>query len=511
MTHVTEHSPSMSPPHASAVVQGGRAPALAAAVVRGATAAGLGLGTLAVLVTVLWISSPYPDSGPAEALHAAAGLWLLAHGTELVRAGTLSGHPAPVGVVPLLLAALPAWLAHRATRDALEPDEGRPRPSARGALCAVSAGYLLVGGAVAGYAASGPLTVNPLSAVLHLPLVTVCAAAAGVWTASGRPLGPLPGWLPERLREEAARTRVGVALRSAAAGALTLVGGGALLVAASLVCHADAAQDSFLHLAEDWSGRFGVLLLSLALVPNAAVWGAAYGLGPGFALGTGATATPLALVGDPALPHFPLLAAVPAEGRGTALNWAAVAVPVVAGVVVAWFTVRTVEQRGVRETALRGLLGAVGCGVLTALLAAAAGGPLGTGRLAAFGPAWWLTGAAAVVWSAVIGVPGALGVRAWRMRGRVVPVGEGPPDPPGPPEPSDLDALDVLDALDDEAEESYDFLPIGAWGESPSAPVPVPVTLPLPEEPPEPAPEPLPAEGAEPSAEPEPPGEASAP
>ena len=85
----------------------------------------------------LWISSPYPDSGPDGALHVAAGLWLLAHGVELVRSDTLSGHPAPVGIVPLLLVALPAWLAHRAARDVCGP----PRPAAtdgRGALCAVA-------------------------------------------------------------------------------------------------------------------------------------------------------------------------------------------------------------------------------------------------------------------------------------------------------------------------------------------------------------------------------------
>ncbi|WP_443045843.1 cell division protein PerM [Streptomyces sp. KY70] len=52
-----------------------------------------------------------------------------------------------------------------------------------------------------------------------------------------------------------------------------------------------AAQESFLALAGDWSGRVAVLLLAVSLVPNAALWGAAYGLGPGFALGTGATAT----------------------------------------------------------------------------------------------------------------------------------------------------------------------------------------------------------------------------
>ncbi|NEB84599.1 hypothetical protein G3I43_10475, partial [Streptomyces anulatus] len=91
-----------------------------------------------------------------------------------------------------------------------------------------------------------------------------------------------------------------------------------------------AAQDAFLGLAGDWSGRFAVLLLAASLVPNAALWGAAYGLGPGFALGTGATATPLGLDGTPAVPRFPLLAAVPDQGPGSLLNGAALAVPVAA-------------------------------------------------------------------------------------------------------------------------------------------------------------------------------------
>ncbi|NED16575.1 hypothetical protein G3I33_34575, partial [Streptomyces sp. SID9124] len=48
----------------------------------------------------------------------------------------------------------------------------------------------------------------------------------------------------------------------------------------------------------------------------------------------------------------------------------------------------------------------------------ASGGPLGTHALAAFGPVWWLTGAAALAWTTVIGVPAALLLRAWRLRGR---------------------------------------------------------------------------------------------
>ncbi|MFD4758833.1 DUF6350 family protein [Streptomyces sp. NPDC058439] len=419
---MTEGSPSLS-------AEQGRSTVLALTFLRGVLAAGLGLGALTVLVMVLWISAPAPDDGPGGALHAAAGLWLLAHGAELIRTGTLGGAPAPVGLVPLLLTVAPVWLVHRAARDALEQDEGRPAPSAAATFALVVGGYLLVGAAVALYARGGSLTVHAPSLFFPAAILVAGAAAAGVWTASGRPIGPPPSWAPVRLHEELARSRfrkrADTVCRSAVAGVAVLVGGGALLVAVGLVWHAPAAQQSFVQLSGDWSGRVSVVLLALVLVPNAAVWGAAFGLGPGFALGTASTVTPLAFSGRPALPVFPLLAAVPGQGPGTAPNWAAAAVPVAAGVAVAWFTVRRaaparagrVEVWSLRETALTAGLGALGCGVGTAVLAAAAGGPLGTRSLAEFGPVWWLTGAAALAWTALLGVPGALLVRAWRLRG----------------------------------------------------------------------------------------------
>ncbi|WP_346341965.1 DUF6350 family protein, partial [Streptomyces sp. SID2563] len=156
---------------------------LVSAVLRGVVAAGLGLGSLAVLVAALWISSPAPDSGPGEAFHAAAGLWLLAHGAELVRTETLTGAPAPMGVVPLLLSVLPVWLVHRAARDVLEPEEGRGAPSPGGAFALVTGGYLLVGAAVALYARGASLSARPLSLLFPGALVVAGAAAAGVWTA----------------------------------------------------------------------------------------------------------------------------------------------------------------------------------------------------------------------------------------------------------------------------------------------------------------------------------------
>ncbi|MFJ2496654.1 DUF6350 family protein [Streptomyces sp. NPDC087539] len=420
---MTESSPSLS-------AEQDRSAVLALALLRGAVAAGLGLGSVTVVVLALWISAPASDSSPGSALHAAAGLWLLAHGAELTRAHTLSGVPAPVGIVPLLLAVVPVWLVHRAARDVLVPDEGHPAPSARGAFGMVVGGYLLVGAVAAYYVRGGSLSVQLPSLLFPSAVVVAGSAAAGVWTASGRPIGPPPSWAPVSLHEALARSRfrerAGTVWRAAAAGVAVLLGGGALLVAVALVWHAHPAQRSFVQLSGDWSGRVAVLLLALVLVPNAAVWGAAYGLGPGFALGTASTVTPLAFSGRPAIPGFPLLAAVPAEGPGTVLNWSAGAVPVAAGVTVAWFTVRRAappdagreDAWGPWGTALVAALAAVGCGAGTAVLAAAAGGPLGTRALAEFGPVWWLTGAAALVWTALVGVPGALLLRAWRLRER---------------------------------------------------------------------------------------------
>ncbi|MGW4835910.1 cell division protein PerM [Streptomyces globisporus] len=417
-------------------VRRNRTLALVSALVKGVVAAGLGLGSLTVLVMVVWISSPYPDSGPGGALRAAAGVWLLAHGAGLVRPDTLSGVPAPVGMIPLLLVLGPVWLAHRAARDAADPQEelqegardGSAGPSRAGAFCAVTAGYLLVVAGAAAYARGGPLHPDPDTLAFPVAVVVAGAAAAGVWTAAGRPFGPAPSWSPLAVQEAVARTlfrrRAEAAFRSAAAGLTMLLGGGALLVAVALGRNAGAAQDAFLGLAGDWSGRVAVLLLAAALVPNAALWGAAYGLGPGFSLGTGATATPLGLDGTPALPRFPLLAAVPDQGAGALPNWAALAVPVAAALAVAWFAVRRAAPADVpparawssRETVLVMLLAALGCGAGTALLTAVAGGPIGTGALSQFGPVWWLTGPAALVWTAVIGVPAALLMRLWRLR-----------------------------------------------------------------------------------------------
>ncbi|MDH6623621.1 hypothetical protein M2271_001413 [Streptomyces sp. LBL] len=445
-----------------------RSPGLAPGLLGGAFAAGLGLGSFAVLVMVLWISSPYPDSGPDGALHVAASLWLLAHGTDLVRTDTLSGVPAPMGVTPFLLLAPPIWLVRRAARDAVDAGgeaggawgvwgtwggsggwgiggargaggaDGSPPPiAARTAWTAwtgVVLGYLAVAAVAALYASGGALRPAWGWTAVCSPVTLAGAAGTGVWRAYGRPrvavdsvLVLLPAGVRRLVPGPDVREGLGVAGRAAGAGVAVLVGGGALLLAASLVWHGGAARGAFLQLTEGWSGRFAVLLLCLALVPNATVWAAAYGLGPGFTLGVGHAVTPLSSAPTPLLPPFPLLAAVPDAGAGAAWNWAAGLVPVAAGLVMGWFTGRSAAGGGAgagvgvgvwscERTAVTAGVAAVLCAGLVAVLAGLAGGPLGVSALAHFGPVWWQAGGAALVWTAGAGVPAALGLRAWRCR-----------------------------------------------------------------------------------------------
>ncbi|MFD5184895.1 DUF6350 family protein [Streptomyces sp. NPDC058372] len=420
-----------------------RSPALAGCLFGGAVAAGLGLGAYAVVVMALWIGSPYPDSGPSGATGTAVSLWLLGHGVGLTRADTLTGAPAPLGLTPLLLAAVPFWLVRRAAREAAEPETSEaPAIAGRTVVWGVTGGYTAVGAVATLYAAGGALSPSLREAAWHLPLFALAAALTGLRSVR-------TGWsadAPSPARDEGRFGRVRAALaggrgpaacRAGLAAALALAGGGAVLVGTSLVLHRDPARASYLLLTDVWSGRLAVLLLALALLPNAVIWAAAYALGPGFQVGADTLVTPLAVTSGPALPPFPLLAALPSDGLGTPLTWAIAAVPVAAGITAGWFAGRAATPAGrpgdpadepepadtaapwsATATAGVAVLTALVTGLVCAGAALAAGGPLGVGRLAELGPAWWAVGGAALAWTLLLGLPTALALRAWRLRTR---------------------------------------------------------------------------------------------
>ncbi len=419
-----------------------RAPAVATAMLGGIVAAGAGLGVMAAIVLFIWTTSPYVGSSPHSALHIATALWLLSHGANVLRTSALTGASVPVGVTPLLLSAVPVWLVHRAAVNAVAlPDDGDfeteadtetgietriatgDDPGALGALATTAwlvAGYLLVAMAALAFTAQGALRGDPLTTLLCVPLVVAPVALAGAWTGCCRPsLIRLTAALPPGLRRALSFVPLpygggALAVRAAASAAAVLVVGGALLSTAALVWHGQAARNSFDQLTGSLSGRFAVLLLAAALVPNAAVWGAAYALGPGFAVGTGGAVTIRGAYGyPPVLPRFPLLAELPAPAGqvdGVTWRWLALLVPLAAAAVLA----RCVARQAVAHrwpwirTGLVALLAAVACAVVMALAAAFAGGPMGVGVLSRFGPAALETGKAAFAWTAGIGVPAAV-------------------------------------------------------------------------------------------------------
>ncbi|WP_228474329.1 cell division protein PerM, partial [Streptomyces calidiresistens] len=352
----------------------------AGAFLDGAGAAARGIGVPALIVLALWTTSPHPDAGAAAALRVAITLWLLAHGTPLERVATLDGVPAPLALTPLLLTAVPVWLLWRAARDALPA--GRPMPEAAAAAVRVSLGYAAAGVPAILFAASGPLRAAPGRALLHLLLLALLVTLVAALR-SAEPPAPT-GRLAALLRPADHG-----ALRAACAGAAAILGAGALLGLVALIGEADTARTDFGLLARDWSGRVALGLLVLALLPNLAVWAAAHGLGPGFALGGGTlalgplpalaaghTVGPFTVPGagdPPVLPAFPLLAALPGPDPVGPMGLAAAGcVPLVGGVAAGVALGRAaVPRRGDRGTAA-----GAGDTLLAALVAATVSGAL---------------------------------------------------------------------------------------------------------------------------------------
>ncbi|MEU8681547.1 DUF6350 family protein [Streptomyces sp. NPDC048611] len=443
MSQLTDRGPTLSS-HGRTAAQ--RSSAIGAAFLGGVTAAGLGLGALTVAVLLLWVASPYPDSDPSRALRLAADLWLLAHGGDLVRTAAPSG--VPVAVTPLLLAVLPVCLLHRAARHALAtatdtppaglvPDTART-VAPRTLLGALLTGYLLVVAGALLYTSGGGLRAEPLSVLLCVPVTTAAVLAGTAWRLLRHPAPELlPAKVlrarsraPHRLRvflggSRGAAARRGAVCRAGGAALGTLLAAGVLLTLLSLGLHAGRVREDLLQLAPDWAGRATVLLLCLVLLPNAAVWGAAYGLGPGFTVGADSAVSPLGTSAHPVLPQLPLLGGLPDAGPGNPLTWAVAVVPVAAGVLLARQAARTATTPSTPgapwswwATACVAALGAGVCGLVMAVLAGLAGGALGTGALAAFGPSWWRTGLAATAWTALTGVPVAVALRLWWLRAR---------------------------------------------------------------------------------------------
>jgi hypothetical protein len=156
------------------------------------------------------------------------------------------------------------------------------------------------------------------------------------------------------------------------------------------------------------SGQAGITAICLAYLPNLAVWGAAYLLGPGFSVGDGTVVSPGDVLLGP-VPGLPVLAGVPSAPL-TGLGPVLLGLPLLAGLAAGFLLARR------RPGGWGGLLGAAAlagplAGVLLGLLAVAARGGIGSGRLAVMGPYDWRVAVFAAGVTAVGTIAGAVAAR----------------------------------------------------------------------------------------------------
>lgn len=384
----------------------------------------IGIGVALVPLTVMWAVQFHLDVDWTVFWRAGADAWLLGHGADL--AVTL-----PASVVAALGAggaALSFPITIAALGIALFVVSMGARTGARaagtpyritGAISTILAYAVLA--AVITFTAGSPVARPSLwQGILLPPFVFAVGvfiglgigiarargntSAASGYAASGYAAPAAPG-LSERSDRDtplrvlnrlrpATRVAIAAASRGGAAATAMLLGASAVVVAVSIAVHYAQLVALYESLQAGVLGATALTVAQLALLPNAVVWAAAWLAGPGFALGTGSSVSPVGTLVGP-VPAVPLLGILP--NGSSALAFAGLIVPVLAGFAAGYLT-RSRSLRGGATPAGRLALVAIGigcfAGVVVGLLAWSSSGSLGPGRLQDAGPNGWLVGLA---------------------------------------------------------------------------------------------------------------------
>ena len=347
------------------------------------------LSYLPVAVVIGLARSLEGQGGLGAAAHAGLAGWLLGHGVPI---GTSIG---PLGLPPLLLSLLIIWRLNRAGLHVTRATGGRRSGSIGGALLvgfAVALTYSLLG-SVAALVVDGKGTeVVAARAAINFFVIGLVGALAGSLRGTDA-LSVLARRTPGPLRH---------GIRTGVVAALLILAAGAAVTGLSVAVGGGQAADTISAFRTGVAGQAGITLLSLAYGGNAAVWAAAYLLGPGFALGTGSSVSLTEMTAD-TLPTLPLLAGLPNGPMGAA-GAVLLAVPVLAGLAAGVMLTNRLRRDLGQEPRWAlvlgsGVLAGPAGGLLIGLLAWFSGGSLGGGRLAVIGPNPWLVGglAAAVI------------------------------------------------------------------------------------------------------------------
>jgi hypothetical protein len=372
------------------------------------------VAAILALVTAIASRAHFSTTG---VLTAAVPGWLAAHQVPV----HIQGHE--LGALPLLPTIGALVLIGRTAAGAAQRLElVTPREGAQ-VVAAIVGGHAAFGVGLALLCAGGPARVDPLAAFYYPLLLAGLASILGVARQCG-------------LLELALERMDAVALRGLRVGVLAVVGllaAGSFALALGLATSVPTVRNLFAHNASGLGSGLGMLLLSVAYLPNAVIAGASFVAGPGFALGE-VSVGPLEFRGGP-VPGVPLLAALPEQ---PAMWWPALfLLPIGIGVVVGRLLRDVAEEPMARLRAVAVATGVVA--LVFVILAGSAGGALGGGP---WDPLNLRAASLSVALVAWIGLTGA-GV-AWFTGPR--------PEPEGPE-----GLLDDEEILDDEEPEEADL------------------------------------------------------
>ena len=389
-------------------------------------AVAIGVGISLVPLSIMWASRLELGIGWDVFWRASADIWMLGHGVDLmltldpklVAAIALPGAEVPfaVTIAPLMFALLTVLMGVRLGRKSAE------------------SGARVIG-PVAGIATFAGLTiVIALTAVHPNAMPTLWMAfthpaaifAVGVIIGTRGEIGR-EGGRADRMRQSVTGWAGGfpthvrrvfvAALAGGTAAVATVVASAALLLTVLVLANFTGIVRLYEGLQGGGGGGLVLTAAQLAFMPNLVAWVVAWLVGPGFAIGTGSSVSPLGTQLGP-VPALPILGALPVGDL--AFGFIGLAVPVLAALAAAWFIrPRLVAMLGGLPHTRWLVVTAVGIGlaggVLLATLAWASGGAAGPGRLVDVGPNFWQVG----LWGALELTVGALiGMLAPGLRSR---------------------------------------------------------------------------------------------
>ncbi|MHA7271272.1 cell division protein PerM [Arthrobacter sp. HLT1-20] len=365
------------------------------------------ISALAVTVPLLatWLAGGFGEKDVSVIARLAGQIWLVGHGvslhlTQITGPSSATVETGIFSLLPLGLVLIPFFLSWRSGRRLA-------RASYTDQLWQPLVGAVVLyaaAGLATAFVCSVPGIEAPLLASMLIPAIPAAAGLivgsrleAGSWS---RLIGVnAADWISKTSQDQ----------RWAGSYAWTVVSSGFLAIMAALSL---SALMLTVNLAMRWNDIIGVYqalrpgaiggaaltLAQLAFMPNLAIWALAWAGGDGFSLGLGSSVSPLGTSVAP-VPPIPLLAALP---TGT-LTWgfAALVIPISAGLLAGWWFVRAgenhfdewvslkVRQRWLSlplSTLFLGAVIAAVAAVLSGVLFWLSQGSIGLGRLTELGP-----------------------------------------------------------------------------------------------------------------------------